>query len=323
MKPLNILITAVLILFCTLTLQAERKDKTAYLTEEAAGPDYQIQGEYVGKMDDKLNIGGQVIARGNGEFEAVIYTGGLPGAGWTENVKVPLKGKKTEDHVELTGENFKATVKNNVFEGTAEEDIPFRMEKVDRKSPTLGMEPPNGAFILFDGQDVNSWENAKLEEGNLLGVGVRTKQKFKNYTLHLEFRLPYMPDYKGQARGNSGMYLSDQYECQVLDSFGLNGEDNECGGFYKIKKPYVNMCFPPLTWQTYDVDFQAAQFDKEGKKVEDAIVSVRHNGVYIHKKFRLPHITPGGGQADEKEGALFLQDHGDPVRYRNIWIIEK
>jgi pectin methylesterase-like acyl-CoA thioesterase len=117
------------------------------------------------------------------------------------------------------------------------------------------------------------------------------------------------------------MYLLDQYECQVLDSFGLAGLDNECGGIYKVARPNVNMCLPPLSWQTYDVDFTAAKFDKTGKKVSPAVTTIRHNGVVIHEKLTLK-VTAGGGQNDEKPGALYLQNHGDPVRFRNIWIVE-
>ena len=119
------------------------------------------------------------------------------------------------------------------------------------------------------------------------------------------------------------MYLLDQYECQVLDSFGLEGKDNECGGIYKVSKPDVNMCLPPLSWQTYDVEFKAADFDSEGKKTSDAVVTIRHNGVAIHKDRKLPAATPGGGQNDEKPGSLFLQNHSNPVVFRNIWIVKK
>ena len=217
----------------------------------------------------------------------------------------------------------KMVISNGELKSTADGVTGPVYKKVYRVSPTVGAKPPAGAVVLFDGSNVEQWENAKLEAGNLLGVGGRTKAKFRDFTLHLEFRTPFMPTKTGQARGNSGMYLLDQYECQILDSFGLTGENNECGGFYKIQKPNVNMCLPPMSWQTYDVDFTAAKFDA-GKKTADAVVTIKHNGELIHDKLALKNNTPGGGLTDESQpGALFLQNHGDAVRFRNIWIVEK
>jgi Domain of Unknown Function (DUF1080) len=131
-----------------------------------------------------------------------------------------------------------------------------------------------------------------------------------------------MPNATGQARSNSGCYLQGRYECQILDSFGLEGRDNECGGIYQASKPEVNMCFPPLAWQTYDIEFRAAKFDSDGKKTSSAKVTVKHNGVVIHRNREVPSSTPGGplGKEGPEAGPLFLQDHGDPVRFRNIWI---
>jgi hypothetical protein len=142
--------------------------------------------------------------------------------------------------------------------------------------------------------------------------------------LHIEFRAPFMPRARGQGRGNSGVYLADQYEVQVLDSFGLEGLDNECGGIYKAAKPLVNMCFPPLAWQTYDIDFRTARFSPDGKtKKENASVTIRHNGVPIQYNLELKSATPGGHRSDEHPGPIFLQNHGNPVRFRNIWLVPR
>ncbi len=302
--------------------QKRRNHKQAFLTAKSAGPDFAVQGEYVGTIGKGTKLGAQVIARGDGKFDAVLYAKGLPGAGWDGKTKVRMTGKTQGDKTQFTGKNFRGTIAGGLFSGTGEESVKFQLKKTIRKSPTLGAKPPAGAIVLFDGTNVKQWTGMKIEDNHLLGVGGRTKKKFRDFTLHLEFRTPFMPYATGQARGNSGMYLIDQYECQILDSFGLNGEDNECGGIYKVSKPSVNMCLPPLSWQTYDVDFKAAKFNKQGKKTADAVVTIKHNGVVIHQGRKLK-VTPGGHQNDEKPGALFLQNHGDPVRFRNIWIVDK
>ena len=298
----------------------------AFIDPEQAGPDFKVQGEYEGTIGEKTKFGAHVIALGEGMFDVVLYQKGLPGgpkdAAWDGKTKVMLKGETKDGAVELSGTNFNGTIKDGVISGTAEDNVKYAGKKVERKSETLGAKPPAGAIVIFDGKNVDAWQNGKLVEGDLLGVGSRTKQKFEDFTLHLEFRTPFMPKARGQGRGNSGMYLVDQYECQVLDSFGLSGENNECGGIYTVAKPIVNMCFPPLSWQTYDVDFRCARFDATGKKTEDAVVTIKHNGVVIHDKLVLK-ATPGGGQNEEKPGALYLQDHGNPVHFRNIWVVEK
>jgi hypothetical protein len=221
------------------------------------------------------------------------------------------------------GRNFEGGIENGTFHGTAENGVPFELKKVERTSPTQGAEPPPGAIVLFNGTNTDLWREAKLEAGGLLGVPAITKQKFDNFLLHVEFCTPFMPEARGQGRGNSGVYLADQYEVQVLDSFGLEGLDNECGGIYKEARPLVNMCLPPLSWQTYDIEFRAARFGADRVKRENAVVTVRHNGVTIHYNLELKHPTPGGHRADEQPGPLFLQNHGDPVRYRNIWILPR
>ncbi|MEI8019113.1 MAG: DUF1080 domain-containing protein, partial [Schlesneria sp.] len=167
------------------------------------------------------------------------------------------------------------------------------------------------------------FEGGKLD-GDMLVQGVTSKQKFQSYSMHLEFMLSYMPNERGQGRANSGCYAQGRYEVQILDSFGLTGENNECGGIYSIKKPDVNMCFPPLTWQTYDIDFTAAKYDASRKKTADARITVKHNGVVIHDNVALPKATTAAPVAEGPEpGPIYLQDHGNPIRFRNIWVEEK
>ncbi len=302
--------------------------KKAYLNEKDAGADFAVQGEYSGEVThegQKQKIGVQVIARGEGKFQAVGHKGGLPGDGWDGSERIKGEGKTENGETKFAGENLTAILKDGVITLRDKSNaVVGELKKTVRKSPTLGEKPPQGATVLFDGKNVDAWENGKMAEENLMGVGTKTKAKFGSFKLHLEFRTPFMPSSGGQGRGNSGMYLHDQYECQILDSFGLDGADNECGGLYSVAKPKVNMCFPPLSWQTYDVEMTVPKLDGDGKVLEPARATIKHNGVVIHDNVSLK-VTPGGGRSSEPPGpgALFLQDHGDPVRFQNIWIVEK
>ncbi|MCK5557939.1 MAG: DUF1080 domain-containing protein, partial [Candidatus Hydrogenedentes bacterium] len=129
---------------------------------------------------------------------------------------------------------------------------------------------------------------------------------------------------KGQGRGNSGVYLQGRYEVQILDSYGLESKDNECGGIYKVGAPIVNMCAPPMQWQTYDITFHTPRFDSSGAKTRNARVTVVHNGVTIHEDLEIPGPTRGSRNKKEtsEPGPILLQEHGNPVQYRNIWAVD-
>jgi len=150
-----------------------------------------------------------------------------------------------------------------------------------------------------------------------------TRKQFTDVKLHIEFRTPFIPEKRGQARGNSGVYLQGRYEVQVLDSYGLEGLDNECGGIYKVGPPLVNMCAPPTQWQTYDITFRAPRFDAAGNSISKPTLTVFHNGVKVHDKTEVSGATTAslGGKASEPAG-IYLQDHGNPVEFRNIWLVE-
>lgn len=206
-------------------------------------------------------------------------------------------------------------------------------------------EDEKGANELFDTvflpemESFKEWSRFTIKENDLTpswtiiddilqvkpGSGsLMTKQKFNDFDLHLEFRSPFTPNLKGQSRGNSGVYIQGRYEIQVLDSYGLEGKDNECGGIYKIARPDINMCAPPTQWQTYDVQFRAARYAEADEKLENAQMTVLHNGVIIHDAIEIPIVTDGGVDKDmSKQGPLLLQDHSDLVQYRNIWLVKK
>ena len=193
----------------------------------------------------------------------------------------------------------------------------FEATRSARRSGTLGAKPPAGAMVLFDGQAGESWENFEwpvVDGAMQVGKGnVKTKEKLNDFRLHLEFRTPYMPAATGQARGNSGVYLQGKYEVQVLDSFGLYPlKDNDCSGIYRVKAPLLNACLPPMEWQTYDITYRAS----------GPTVTVSLNGSVVINEAKIPAelVESGTGGGDPSAGFLLLQDHGNPVQFRNIWV---
>jgi hypothetical protein len=311
--------------------------------------DFKLQGEYAGKT-----LGCQVIALGNGALHAVLYPGGLPGAGWNGKAKhlmvgkvdgekavfTPAAGKKRylapkpEEFSAVAGfppeghKPYSAVIVDGFLTVKAESGDTTLLKKTVRVSETMGVKPPAGAIVLFDGTATDSWTGGRLDKTtkwlNTDGKDILTKEKFSDYTMHIEFMLPYRPRARGQGRGNSGFYQVDHYEMQILDSFGLEGRNNECGGIYTKAEPLVNMCLPPLTWQTYDVEFTNAVADDTGKKLKSPILTARHNGVLIHDKLSI--IGKTGGSRDDPEGTpgpIKLQGHGNPLQFRNVWIVPK
>jgi hypothetical protein len=305
--------------------------------EAAKDPDFVVQGEYVTEGNvatknakDQFKVGAQVIALGDGKFTVVLYKGGLPGDGWKRgDMRKTLDGKRDGKVVTLTAPadaqgGDKPGPGSEIVDGVMTIVAPegtWTLKHIERKSPTLGAKAPEGAVVLFDGATADKFEHGTLLPDKTLLSEATSKQGFGDYELHLEFRLSYMPHARGQGRSNSGVYLHDCYETQVLDSFGLEGENNECGGFYQLRKPDVNMCFPPLAWQTYDFKFKAPKY-KDGKKVANAKVEVRHNGVVIHPEFELTGNTPGRQGEGPAPRPFYMQGHGNKVEYRNIWVKE-
>jgi hypothetical protein len=261
-----------------------------------------------------------------------------------------------ETEIDRDGEEFifrdrtwKGALANGVLRGTAFLNTPhpvdFELRPAAFRPPTLGEPPPKGAKALFDGTGLDQWRAADTgrtagwqitsdgalevvsrSEDKERGGDIRTLEEFGDARLHLEFRLPAQPDRRGQTRANSGVFLQGLYEVQILDSFGLDGLWNECGALYKLWPPKVNACLPPGEWQTYDIDFRAARFGPDGTVSEPPRITVRHNGVFIHRDEELTSATNVAGSnhpspSPPARGPLVLQDHGQPVQFRNIWIL--
>jgi len=191
---------------------------------------------------------------------------------------------------------------------------------------------PDNAVTLFDGTDFSQWQREgggeikwELADGVMQIVpdsgSLITKKPVKDFLLHVEFKTPQLPDnVKGQGRGNSGVYIQQRYEVQILDSYGLKPKNNECAGIYKFKAPDRNVCKKAGQWQTYDIAFRAARF-KGDKKTEDARITVYHNGVLVHDDVQIPNKTGAGHKEGPEPKPIRLQDHSNAVSFRNIWIV--
>ena len=288
-----------------------------HLEPESGGRDFAMQGEYVG-----LGYGAQVVARGNGLFVAALLRGGLPGAGADDGPPALAKGQDNGDAVALTGD-FDGTLRDGSLRVRTAEGEDALLRRVERESPTLGARPPPGAVVLFDGSGVGAFAEAKLDPRGFLAAGARTREAFDSFDLHAEFRTPFMPNARGQWRGNSGIYLQERYEVQVLDSFGLAPEPDGCGAIYAQRAPDRNASLPPLTWQTYDLEFRAAHFDAGGAKTAPARLTLRHNGILVHDGVALAGPTGRGEAEGPAPRPLLLQDHWNPVVYRNVWLVPR
>jgi hypothetical protein len=193
---------------------------------------------------------------------------------------------------------------------------------------------PADAIILFDGKDVSKWTDAgrrplrwKVRDGAMIvtpGTGdAITKDKFTDFRLHMEFRVPTAAEGLAKHRGNSGVYLQGRYEIQIIDSYGRKPESHQCGALYSIAAPRVNACKPPGQWQSFDITFHAPKFDGQGKMIRKSRVTIIQNGVKTLDEVEFDHVTPGA--IDEhlgRPGPIRLQNYGGaPVRFRNMWLV--
>lgn len=296
-----------------------------YTSPAKAGAIYQLQGEYMGVVEAWGGTwGAQIIAVSEKKLSIHLLDGGLPGQGFKGNAptkKYEASINSDKEKIEVIKDSVTIVVNPNALEIIDATGKKLGvLTKLIRESKTLGALPPKDAIVLFEVNRVNDFKGNKMGDDGLLGVGGTSNETFLDHRMHIEFRTPFQPSDSGQGRGNSGVYIQGRYELQVLDSFGLSGENNECGGIYQIAKPSLNMCYPPLSWQTYDIEFRAATYDASGKKTHNAKLTVKHNGVLIHDGLELIKGTPGKDQEGDKPGPLFLQDHGNPVVFRNIWV---
>jgi hypothetical protein len=205
-------------------------------------------------------------------------------------------------------------------------------------TPAEDNAPPSDAIVLFDGKNLEEWSSMKnnaaaewkvadncmtvvKEKGN-----IKTKRKFGDIQLHIEWRTPAVVKGEGQGRGNSGIFFQEKYEVQVLDNYENKTYSNgQAASIYKQSMPLVNACKKPGEWQTYDIIFTAPKFNKDGIKVSAAFLTVIHNGVLVQNHVEVKGSTEYIGQPKNLahgKASIVLQDHSNPVSYRNVWVRE-
>ena len=259
---------------------------------------------------EALRIGMRRVMESNGP--GVQFTGNVGDETWTLSVH---EGKMRAANAEGRS--------NHLFRDEA-------------KSATVGTPAPSGAIellpVLANGTPtLGEWQNQNwqaLPDGSMRvtpGTGDnRSVREFGDATIHLEFLIPHEPSKSGQGRGNSGVYIANRYEVQILDSFGLVPGMGDCGSIYGVAVAPTNACLPPLSWQAYDIDYRAPRFAADGTVTELPRLTVRHNGVLLHENVEVPRPTTAAGEgAHGALGPIMLQDHGHPVRYRNVWVLPR
>lgn len=328
-KP-HMLVLLAALLACSMAGYAARSLEDVY--PDDTDP---LMGNYEGRWSEEEDVdpeaAAQVIPLGRDRYRVIV----LSKLDMRCPPKLDIEVRSKNNRIEFDEHGFHGKIADGVFTGGTGRMKTFRMEKVTRPIPTLGAKPPEGAVVLFDGTGFDAWTGAggwKLLDGGVAlltpdGDNLKSKQKFKDARLHIEFRLPFLPRMRGQQRGNSGVFLQDTYEVQILDSYGLEGFCNECGALYKVAAPKVNACRPPLQWQTYDIEYHAPRYDDSGKLTANPVMTVRHNGVLVHHQQEMPWIT-GWKEKDRLKPPpseplpIRLQSHHNYMQFRNIWLVE-
>ncbi len=324
---------------------------------QVAAADLSLMGDYQGEWTDapkghyfNINkpLAAQVINVRVGEYRVQFFQE----LDRRADPYLETVGKLEGEVIRFEDKGWKGTVTRDGLSGKSgpghgsAEGVNFQLKRVVRSSPTLGAKPPAGAVVLFDGKNFDAWEHADrrpvtwhlLDQGWMevesflwkdnrekkLGGDIQTKEKFGDCKIHVEFRYPVEAGKSGQGRGNSGLFLQQDYEVQILNSYGLQGWWNECGALYKTSPPKVNAARPPMDWQTYDVEYKASVW-KGDEMISAPRIEVRLNGVTIHHDEEIRHATAHAFATrlirPKGDGSIRLQDHGNAMQFRNIWVV--
>lgn len=308
---------------------------------KAALDPWLIQGEYLGRYGDapggKPILAAQVVALDSaGRYRLTFAQGGLPGEGWDKSTQKDMVATASGDKLVFSSGSLSLTMGGGdsmvVKNAQAATGL---LRKVHRASPTYARKAPDRALILFDGSGTSAWRNARMSGGHLV-AGPTTVRSFRSFNLHIEFLIPFAPAALYPSRGNSGVYLQGRFEAQIYDTFGWQPPydptwyrtqsiepEGACGSVYAVSAPKVNAAYPPGSWQTFDIAFQAAQFDAAGKLAAPALLTLYQNGVLVQDQLALTAVTGGASlPMNDSPGPLSLQFHESDVLFRNIWIEE-
>lgn len=334
-------------------------------TALAADPPDKVQGAWLGEWKGKGGMGGKNVAEicglGNGEYQATftaydsgeqdkgVFTFSIRGASVSDEKVVfsqeinlgPLGAFSLQADVEQSRLVGKYS-NGNRYQGTME------LKRIERKHESIGAKPLPGAIVLFDGKSLDKWATMggessdwKVADGAIVAPSadvsavkstghLASKATFNSAQIHIEFRVPYLPEKRGQERGQGGLYLQGRYELQIVDSFGFprtknsSGEytdDDALGAIYRRRAPKEMAALPPGEWQAFDITFQAAKLDAAGNVTQPAEATVFLNGTQIHEQVALSEPTEDAPVRDAGKAGLVLQNAGQPVEYRNIWYV--
>lgn len=311
---------------------------TAIWAENPFMGDY--EGIFQADPATKLKATAKVVAEDRGQYRIMVTA--ATGPHGEEGASFELRGIEGGGTLWLFGTSSGRDWNGSIGQGKLNATTGYygsglELTKITRQSPSLGQAPPSGAVVLLPyaagkKTDLSAWHNSDkfpvdkiLDDGSIQmnGTGgVTSKATFGDVQLHIEFMTPLEPANKGQHRANSGVFFCGSYEVQVLDSFGVPSSMGDCGALYNVVRPLVNASLPPETWQTYDITFHAARLDAQGKVNALPRITVVHNGITIHKDREIPCNTIDPKQPHVAQGSIHLQDHSNPVRFRNVWLVD-
>ncbi len=297
------------------------------------------EGIFYADTIHELQASAQVVGEGGNYYRIILSA--ISDNDEQEGICLELNGIGQNRQISIYGRMGGYPWQGNIQEGNMTVQggygQRFELQRIEKQSPTEGMEPPENGVILLPytpdvAPDMSAWSNpnwAALDDGSMRIVpGSGSNQTIEQFGdiehLHIEFKLPNESRHLDQYRCNSGIILAETYEIQVLDSYGVFQTAGDCGAIYNIERPLINASFPPNIWQTYDITFKAPEMDTNGEIVTLPKITVLHNGVKIHDNLEIPYPTANRNRPHKARGPISLQHHdvGHNIQFRNIWLIK-